>query len=172
MKAIPGWRGRTAKTLASVVLVTCLLLGMAPAVTAPTAAAGSGSQPAEESPSPVATVGGATFDFYSQYPEQYLSPMDGKTKTFMPLETRNVGEQSGAVKITVEPESSWFEATVDPSEVEPTIDRTGKSRVHVECEKDTPDNTIGWLRVTGTRGTEKHYIWLKVDVVASKPRRI
>jgi hypothetical protein len=118
-----------------------------------------------------ATVtGGATFDFFSMFPEQYLSPAGGKTKTFMPLETRNIGEQSGEVKLTVAPESPFFTATITPDAVTPATGKPGRSRVYVECAEDTPDNTIGWVKVLGTRGSETHHIWLKATVVASRPR--
>jgi hypothetical protein len=115
-------------------------------------------------------TGGATFDFFSMFPQQYLSPEGGRLKTFMPLDTRNIGEQSGKVRLTVSSESHYFKATLAPAEVEPATGAPGKSRVYVECAKDTPDNTIGWIKVVGTRGSESHHIWLEADVITSKPR--
>jgi hypothetical protein len=150
---------RSSGLAATVMIVAALSLGLAPVAGAPVATAGA----------PTVT-GGATFDFFSMFPEQFLSPAGGKTTTFMPLDTRNIGEQSGKVTLSVSSEESLFKATVSPAVVEPARDKPGKSRVKVECSKGTPDNTVGWFKVVGTRGSESHHIWLKVTVLASKPR--
>jgi len=119
----------------------------------------------------IPVVGKATFDFFSMFPEQYLSPTGGRTSTFMPLETRNIGKGSGTVRLTVSTDSRYFKATVTPDLVEPVgADKPAKSKVTVECSTDTPDGTIGWVKVLGTRGGEARHIWLKATVRASSPR--
>lgn len=157
-------KGKVGRLCLAVMLVGALSLGIVPAAQFAGAAVGQRTQSART------VTGGATFDFFSMFPEQYLSPAGGKTATFMPLDTRNIGRQSGKVTLKVTSDSSYFKATVSPDVVEPQTDKPGKSRVNVECAKDTPDNTIGWVKVVGTRGSESHHIWLKATVVASKPR--
>ena len=46
---------------------------------------------------------------------------------------------------------------------------TAKSWVLVSCAPGTPDGTVGYIKVTGTRGSEQHRVWLKVTATASKP---
>jgi hypothetical protein len=115
--------------------------------------------------------GKATFDLYSMFGEQMLSPATGKTRTFMPLETRNIDSRgSGEVSISAEPEGSHFAAQVEPDRVTPAgKNGTARSRVNVSCSKDTPENTVGWIKVTGRRGNERHRIWLKVTALSSRP---
>ena len=153
--------GKTARLCVAGALVAAIAIGIVPAAQTGTLSAGSQT---------AMVYGGATFDFFSMFPEQLLSPAGNKTTTFVPLDTRNIGAQSGKVTLAVSSESGWFKATVSPSTVEPTTDKPGKSRVNLVCAGNTPDNTIGWFKVVGTRGAESHHIWLKVTVLASKPR--
>jgi Type I phosphodiesterase / nucleotide pyrophosphatase len=115
-------------------------------------------------------AGKATFYLYSKFPQQMLSPTTGKTDTFMPLETRNIGGGRGEVTLSAEPDGSLFAASVKPDRVTPGGENgTAKSRVDVSCADDVPENSIGWIKVTGRRGNESHRIWLKVTALASQP---
>ena len=122
-------------------------------------------------PATSARDGKATFDLYSMFPEQMLSPSTGRTSTFMPLETRNIGGRgSGEVTLCAAPESGYFTADVNPAKVDPGgRDGKVKSRVNISCEKNTPEGTVGYVKVTGRRGSEQHRVWLKVNVLASSP---
>ncbi len=115
--------------------------------------------------------GGATFDLFSMYPEQVLSPAAGTTKTFMPLETRNITSRgAGQVALAADCESDEFSVDVDPDRVVPPKESgAAKSRVNVSCGKGTPAGTVGWIKVTGRRGSESHRIWLKVTALDSRP---
>ncbi len=115
--------------------------------------------------------GGATFDMYSMYPEQMLSPATGSLGTFMPVEARNIADRgSGAVSVTAECDSRYFSAEVKPSLLTPRgEDGVARSTVLVSCEERTPEGTVCWIKVTGARGQERHRIWLKVTALASKP---
>lgn len=152
---------KTARLCVALALAAALTIGIVPVAHI---AGSAGAQ------TPQTVTGGATFDFFSMFPEQYVSPVGGDIETFMPLDTRNIGQQTGSVALSVTSESPYFKARVTPDAVEPATDKPGKSRVYVECSKDTPDGTIGWFKVIGKRGNESHHIWLKVDAVASKPR--
>lgn len=157
-------RGKVLKVCVAVFVLALMVAGLVPLAHVAGAAGVEASQTAVKT-----SAAGATFDFFSMFPEQYVSP-SGQLETFIPLDTRNIGEQSGKVTLKVESESPYFKARVAPDTVEPATDKPGKSRVYVECSKETPDGTIGWLKVVGTREGESHRIWLKVDAVASKPR--
>ena len=118
-----------------------------------------------------ATNGGATFDLYSMFPQQVLSPATGSLKTFMPLEIRNITGASGEITLAAEPQSEYFEASVSPAKASPEgKDGSAKSRVNVECKPSTPEGTIGWVKVTGTRASETHRIWLKATALSSRPK--
>jgi len=152
MKALKA-RKRTAA------VCTLLLLAGAIAGLAPVAQAGAQSK---------SGAGRATFDLYSMFPEQPLSPMTGKLKTFMPLQAREISS-SGEVALSVSTESSHFTAKVDPVKVTPAKGKPAEARVYVECFKGTPDGEIGWVKVTGSRGGESHRIWLKATTTSSSP---
>lgn len=168
MKDASKHRRHKLTALSYVTVAACLLFGIAPAAVAPVAPVGRKTNAAVTGEGTTRT-GGATFDLFSRFPEQYLSPAGNRTSTFMPLDTRNIGRQAGKVVLTVSTESPLFTAAVSPSQVEPATDKPASSRVNIECSKDTPDNTIGWVKVVGTRGTESHRIWLKATVLASSP---
>lgn len=117
------------------------------------------------------TAGTATFDLYSTYPEQMLSPATGKTSTSMPLDVRNIGSRgTGRVSLTVTPDTPGFTAEVKKSPVDP-VGKDGKAstRVTVSCSKSTPEGTVGYVKVSGKRGNESHRIWLKATALSSKP---
>ncbi len=152
---------RIVMSLLSVLLLASLLFS-----SAPTSTAVARSSASTQSRS---TQGGATFDLYSMFPYQPLSPLTGNVKTFMPLETREISG-SGEVTLSASSQSGHFKATIDPSKVTPQKDAPAKSRVYVECDKGTPDGEVGWIKVTGKRGGESHRIWLKATTAASSPQ--
>jgi Type I phosphodiesterase / nucleotide pyrophosphatase len=122
-------------------------------------------------PSAPPTAGTATFDLYSTYPEQMLSPATGKTSTSMPLDVRNIGSRgTGKVSLTVTPDTPGFTAEVKQASVDP-VGKDGKAstRITVSCSKATTEGTVGYVKVTGKRGTESHRIWLKATALSSKP---
>ena len=158
MRLIPG-RGETAgKWLCA----ACALLMVGGLAMMP--AASGGTQVAPK------TGGGATFDLSSMFGQQMLSPSTGATETFMPLETRNIVDTGKRIELTVKPDSEMFTASVSPSVVDPKgEDGKAGSRVVVRCSPQTPEGTVGWVKVTGTRGTESHRIWMKATALTSKP---
>jgi hypothetical protein len=138
-----------------------LLIGLAAAP-----AAGTGVQQASAK-----SVGGATFDLSSMFSQQMLSPSTGSTKTFLLFDTRNIVDTGQEIKLKASPDSSLFTATVKPAVVRPEgASGSVRSRVDVECSDDTPEGTVGWIKVVGTRGGESHRLWLKVTALASRPK--
>jgi hypothetical protein len=115
------------------------------------------------------TPGGDTFDIYCMFPQQTLAPAVGSNFTFVVLETRNiVGVAEEAV--LGESESRYFEASMKPDRVIPRGKWFGNSRVEVKCAKDTPEGTVGWIKVIGSRGERENRIWIKVTALTSEPR--
>ncbi len=113
----------------------------------------------------------ATFDLFSMFPQQMLSPSTGRTLTWMPVETRNIADVTAWTWLSVQSESPYFNALVLPSLVRPSgVQGTAKSWVLVTCSPATPEGTTGYIKVTGVRGTEKHRVWLKVSALASQPQ--
>ncbi len=160
MNAKKKTAGRVKRGLVALSICAVCVTGLP--VTASTTAVRSAQSGAE---------GKATFDLYSMFPQQMLSPATGKTDTFMPLETRDMGNRGrGEVSLSAEPEGSHFAAEVKPDKVTPAGKKsTAKSKVSVSCSKDTPENAVGWVKVTGKRGNEQHRIWLKVTALSSRP---
>jgi hypothetical protein len=126
-------------------------------------AAGPGSRPAQAQT-------GATFDLFSMFPHQVLAPAAGKTFTWMPLDTRNISDVSEWLWLSTRSESPYFNAVVFPCLVRPS-GAQGKARswVLVSCAPGTPEGTVGYIKVTGTRGGETHRLWLKVTALSSMP---
>jgi len=113
----------------------------------------------------------ATFDLFSMFPQQMLSPATGKTLTWMPVETRNMADVTEWTWLSAQSESPYFNALVLPSLVRPSgTQGTAKSWVLVSCSPTTPEGTVGHIKVTGVRGSEQHRVWLKVTALASQPR--
>jgi Type I phosphodiesterase / nucleotide pyrophosphatase len=113
----------------------------------------------------------ATFDLFSMFPQQFLSPATGRTCTWMPLETRNIADNTDWTWLSARSESTYFNALVMPPLVRPSgAGATAKSWVLVSCSPATPDGTIDYIEVTGTRGSEQHHVWLKVTALASQPQ--
>lgn len=112
----------------------------------------------------------ATFDLFSMFPQQMLSPATGKTLTWMPVETRNIADVTGWLWLSTYSESPYFNALIIPPLVRPSgAEGKAKSFVIVTCAPDTPEGTTGYIKVTGIRGSEQHRIWLKITALASKP---
>ena len=112
----------------------------------------------------------ATFDLFSMFPQQMLAPSAGKTLTWMPVEARNISDVNDWMWLKASSESSYFNALVIPCLVRPSgASGTAKSWVLVSCAPGTPEGTVGYIKVTGTRGSEQHRVWLKVTATASKP---
>jgi Type I phosphodiesterase / nucleotide pyrophosphatase len=113
----------------------------------------------------------ATFDLFSMFPQQFLSPSTGRTMTWMPLETRNIADVAEWTWLTAQSESPYFSALVMPPLVRTSgAGSVAKSWVLVCCSPSTPDGTIGYIKVTGVRGSEQHRVWLKVTALASQPQ--
>ena len=113
----------------------------------------------------------ATFDLFSMFPQQFLSPSTGRTCTWMPLETRNIAAVTEWTWLSARSESPYFNALVMPPLVRPSgTGAVAKSWVLVSCSPATPDGTIGHIKITGLRGTEQHHVWLKVTALASRGR--
>jgi hypothetical protein len=113
----------------------------------------------------------ATFDLFSMFPQQYLSPATGRTFTWIPLETRNIAVASQWTWLSASSESPYFNAFVMPSLVRPVgAGGVARSWVLVNCSPDTPEGTVGNIKVTGIRGSEKHRVWLKVTALSSLPQ--
>ena len=120
--------------------------------------------------SPAGTSGAATFDMFSMFPEQMLSPKTGLTSTFTWVETRNITDSGAEVSLSVSSESGYFKADINPNLAKPQgKDGKVKSKADITCSADTPEGTVGWIKVSGKRGDEQHYIWLKVTALASQP---
>jgi len=112
----------------------------------------------------------ATFDLFSMFPHQVLAPAAGKTFTWMPLDARNISDVSEWLWLSTRSESPYFNAVVFPCLVRPS-GAQGKARswVLVSCAPGTPEGTVGYIKVTGTRGGETHRLWLKVTALSSMP---
>jgi Type I phosphodiesterase / nucleotide pyrophosphatase/NPCBM-associated, NEW3 domain of alpha-galactosidase len=120
---------------------------------------------------PATAGGGATFDLFSIFPKQMLSPATGRVSTWMPVDTRNITDSHSWVALRAVSESSCFTTSVSPSKVKPSgAHGVCTSRVTVRCATSTPEGTTGYIKVTGTRGAEQHRVWLKVTVLASQPQ--
>ncbi|MBU1671934.1 MAG: alkaline phosphatase family protein [Actinobacteria bacterium] len=146
-----------ARMVAAVLAAAALCAGFLPA--------GAGTSARAQTPN-----GGATFDFFSMYPEQYVAPQAGELSTFMPLDVRNIGQASGEVGLVPSCDSGYFKVGVDNPKLTPKgEDGVASTRVAVECEKGTPEDTVGWIKVIGTRGEEAHHIWLKCTALDSRP---
>ena len=125
----------------------------------------------ETSGSAVVAGGGATFDLFSIFSKQMLSPATGMCSTRMPLDTRNIAASNASVTLKATSELSYFTTFVFPGVVKPAgPNGVASSWVIVSCSKSTPEGTTGYIKVTGTRGTEQHRVWLKVTVLASQPK--
>lgn len=112
----------------------------------------------------------ATFDLFSMFPQQVLAPAAGKTFTWMSLETRNITDNSEWVWLSTRSESPYFNAVVFPCLVRPTgAEGKARSWVLVSCAPDTPEGTVGYVKVTGSRGSESHHLWLKATALSSLP---
>lgn len=112
----------------------------------------------------------ATFDLFSIFPQQVLAPSAGRTFTWMPLDTRNIADVAEWAWLSVRSESPHFTAVVLPCLVRPSgRDGTVRSWVLVSCSSQTPEGTVGYIKVTGTRGRETHHLWLKVAALSSLP---
>jgi len=113
----------------------------------------------------------ATFDLFSMFPEQMLAPSAGKTFTWLPLETRNIADVTEWTWLSTNSESPYFNAFIIPPLVRPSgAEGTAKSWVLVSCAPGTPEGTVGYIKVTGIRGSEQHRAWLKVTALSSEPR--
>jgi len=113
----------------------------------------------------------ATFDLFSMFPKQMLSPKTGSTSVSIPLETRNIEENGTWISLSANCDSGYFSAAINPSSVHPRGDEgIVQSSVLVKCAPDTPDGTNCWIKIVGKRGLEKHHVWLKVSALASQPR--
>ena len=113
----------------------------------------------------------ATFDLFSMFSQQMLSPATGGTFTWMPVQTRNIADVTGWVWLSAYSESPYFNAMVIPCVVRPAgASGIAKSWVLVSCAPDTPEGTTGYIKVTGVRGSEQHRAWLKVTALSSTPR--
>ena len=111
--------------------------------------------------SPAGTSGAATFDMFSMFPEQMLSPKTGLTSTFTWVETRNITDSGAEVSLSVSSESGYFKADINPNLAKPQgKDGKVRSKADITCSADTPEGTVGWIKVSGKRGDEQHYIWL------------
>lgn len=118
-----------------------------------------------------ASGGGATFDLFSTFPKQMLAPTAGSTLTWMQVQTRNITDSSTPVSLAVECDSGYFSAFVFPWAAAPQgANGVAPSWIIITCRPETPDGTVCWTKVTGTRGTETHRIWLEVTALASKPQ--
>ncbi|MEO0249899.1 MAG: carboxypeptidase regulatory-like domain-containing protein, partial [candidate division WOR-3 bacterium] len=63
-----------------------------------------------------------------------------------------------------------FNAFVFPALVRPSGPQGKvKSWVLVSCSPSTPAGTVGYFKVTGVRGAEKHRVWLRVTALDSRP---
>ena len=112
----------------------------------------------------------ATFDLFSMFPHQVLAPAAGKTLTWMPLETSNIVDVTEWVWLSARSESPYFKVMVLPCVVRPSgAQGKAKSWVMVSCAPDTPEGTVGYIKVTGTRRGETHRLWLKVTAISSRP---
>jgi len=151
---------RRATLYAIIILAAALLFAMLPL--------GPGSETAGAAPPAYEP---ATFDLFSMFPQQYLSPATGRTCTWMPLETRNIAAVTEWTWLSARSESPYFNALVMPPLVRPSgAGAVAKSWVLVSCPPTTPDGTIGYIKVTGMRSSEQHSIWLKVTALASQPQ--
>lgn len=160
----PGSRGRvfrSIKPIAIAVSIAALCITLIPMAafggTAPKRTAVAGTP--------------ATFDLFSMFPKQMMSPSTGATLTWMPLETRNITDSSEVVSLSAKCDSAYFTAKIFPCKVQP-VGATGIafSWVIITCKPETPNGTECWIKVTGKRGTEKHRVWLKATALASQPR--
>ncbi len=112
----------------------------------------------------------ATFDMFSMFPLQHLSPSTGRTLTWMPVETRNIADVSGWIWLSARSESPYFNALALPPLVRPSgAQGRAKCWVLVTCSPSTPEGTTGYIKVTGIRGGEQHRVWLKVVALSSQP---
>lgn len=144
-----------------VVIVSVIALCLA---AAPTALAGKTVK------APAAAGGGATFDMFSMFSKQMLSPATGRGSTWMPLDTRNITDSNDWVILKATSELPYFTTCVFPGIVKPAgPNGVASSWVVVYCSPSTPEGTVGYIKVTGTRGSEQHRVWLKVTVLASQP---
>lgn len=126
--------------------------------------------PVERAQAQPPTFTPATFDLFSMFPQQALSPATGRTVTWMPVETRNISGTGDWTWLSVKVESPYFNAFVFPALVRPSgPEGKAKSWVLVTCSPATPEGTVGYFKVTATRGTEKHRLWLKVTSLTSRP---
>jgi hypothetical protein len=113
----------------------------------------------------------ATFDLFSMFPQQMLSPATGRTLTWIPVETSNIADVTAWTWLSVKSESPYFNALILPSLVRPSgAQGTAKSWVLVSCSPATPEGTVGYIKVTGVRGSEQHRTWLRVTALASQPQ--
>jgi hypothetical protein len=113
---------------------------------------------------------GATFDLFSLFSEQALAPVSGLRNTFMPLEARNIVDVPGVVELTAHSESGCFKVRTSRSRLAPRgANGTDTIRVEVSCAANTPEGTVGWIKMTGKRGAESHRLWLKVTALSSQP---
>jgi len=145
-----------------VVIVSAIALCLAVTPTAFTA----------ETTTPAASTGGrATFDLFSIFPKQMLSPATGRSLTWIPLDTRNIADSNESVTLKATSELPYFTTCLFPGVVKPAgPNGVASSWVIVSCSPSTPEGTIGYIKVTGTRGPEQHRVWLKVTVLASQPQ--
>ncbi len=159
MVAMKGFAARRRLFLNSALVIAVALLmatAMAPVPAAPA-----------QAPPPFTP---ATFDLFSMFSQQALSPATGRTVTWMPVETRNISGNGDWTWLSVKTESPYFNAFVFPSLVKPSGPQGKvKSWVLVTCSPSTPSGTVGYFKVTATRGAEKHRVWLKVTSLDSQP---
>ncbi len=116
-------------------------------------------------------VGGATFDLYAMFGEQFLAPSRGISSTFYNVDVRNICEDGRQVELSISCESPFFHAEVHPQTVNPGKSKgSARARVELRCDLETPEGEVGWTRLVGRRGEEEHRIWLKATARASQPQ--
>ncbi|NPV59348.1 MAG: hypothetical protein HPY75_06760 [Actinobacteria bacterium] len=126
--------------------------------------------PVTQAQAPAPPFKPATFDLFSMFPQQVLSPATGRSITWMPVESRNISGNGDWTWLSVKVESPYFNAFVFPPLAKPSGPQgKAKSWVLVSCSPSTPAGTVGYFKVTGTRGSEKHRVWLKVTSLDSQP---
>lgn len=88
----------------------------------------------------------------------------------MSLETRNITDNSEWVWLSTRSESPYFNAAVFSSRVLPR-GAEGKSRswVLISCAPDISEGTVGYVKLTGSRGSESYHLWLKATALSSLP---
>jgi hypothetical protein len=117
-------------------------------------------------------AGTATFELFCMFPKQMVSPSTGSVTTSFQIEARNIhGGGSGPLALSAFVETPGFSATLSPAQVAPSGPvGKGTSKVTASCLSTVPDGTVGWIKITGKRGTEEHRLWLSVTALSSKPK--